>query len=321
MSRDQLAQAIANIAADYRPRPLTQQIVKDWICQFPEPVRDGILIELAYVLSKTYFSKRYFEKFYKSIATHKSLPDPSDYWRNCSFLQLQKFGNSQKELLSIFSRSLKDKFGFTVEECGACPDRYVYLDDALFSGGRIKADIARWIAEEAPQNARVDVILLARHTQGSFFSENDIAKAAESAGKTIAVRFHARFLIEDRRARTNVSDVLRPTAIPAHALTKAYATGLGTDPILRTPGSLGGNGFFSSEAGRNLLEQEFLKAGVRVREKCPRLNAFQRPLGNTVQRTLGFGSTIVTFRNCPNNAPIALWAGDPWDPLFPRQIN
>jgi hypothetical protein len=44
-------------------------------------------------------------------------------------------------------------------------------------------------------------------------------------------------------------------------------------------------------------------------------------VGNMVLSTLGFGSTIVTFRNCPNNAPLAFWAGDPWYPLFPRKIN
>jgi hypothetical protein len=40
-----------------------------------------------------------------------------------------------------------------------------------------------------------------------------------------------------------------------------------------------------------------------------------------VLETLGFGSLIVTFRNCPNNTPLALWAGDPWYPLFPRITN
>lgn len=54
---------------------------------------------------------------------------------------------------------------------------------------------------------------------------------------------------------------------------------------------------------------------------CPYLNEYQRPLGNMVLETLGFGSMLVTFRNCPNNSPLALWAGDPWYPLFPRKVN
>lgn len=30
---------------------------------------------------------------------------------------------------------------------------------------------------------------------------------------------------------------------------------------------------------------------------------------------------MVTFRNCPNNCPLAFWVGDPWYPLFPRLNN
>jgi hypothetical protein len=44
-------------------------------------------------------------------------------------------------------------------------------------------------------------------------------------------------------------------------------------------------------------------------------------LGFTGLRTLGFGSVIVTFRNCPNTCPLPFWAGDPWYPLFPRSTN
>ncbi len=54
---------------------------------------------------------------------------------------------------------------------------------------------------------------------------------------------------------------------------------------------------------------------------CPNLGESQRPLGHTSLEALGFGSMIVTFRNCPNNAPLALWVGAPWYPLFPRTTN
>ena len=60
---------------------------------------------------------------------------------------------------------------------------------------------------------------------------------------------------------------------------------------------------------------------MRIRKMCPYLNENQRPLGNMVLKSLGFGSMIVTFRNCPNNTPLAFWAGDPWYPLFPRKVN
>ncbi|WP_439331430.1 phosphoribosyltransferase-like protein [Pseudomonas aeruginosa] len=78
---------------------------------------------------------------------------------------------------------------------------------------------------------------------------------------------------------------------------------------------------FSSEQARNLIEQEFLTKGVLIRERCPNLGIRQRPLGNSVLETLGFGATFVSYRNCPNNAPLVFWVGDPWYPLFPRFTN
>ena len=133
--------------------------------------------------------------------------------------------------------------------------------------------------------------------------------------------------LEDRKAyTTDTSDVLRPVSIPAMTrLPTAYTNA--HDVIhrrLRTPGPGGsaGNCIFSSDTGRQLIwNMNSLKAGVRIRQMCPHLNQYQRPLGNMILDTLGFGSLIVTFRNCPNSAPLALWAGDPWHPLFQRTTN
>jgi hypothetical protein len=93
------------------------------------------------------------------------------------------------------------------------------------------------------------------------------------------------------------------------------------EPVLRKAGNVGPAGIFSSEAGRYLLEEQFLIAGVKIRNMCPNLPLAARPLGHMNLVTLGFGSLIVTYRNCPNNAPLALWARDPWYPLFSRTTN
>jgi hypothetical protein len=64
-----------------------------------------------------------------------------------------------------------------------------------------------------------------------------------------------------------------------------------------------------------------LAKGCYIRTVAPRLPKYARPLGDMVLETLGFGSTFVTYRNCPNNTPLAFWAGDPWYPLFARKTN
>lgn len=129
--------------------------------------------------------------------------------------------------------------------------------------------------------------------------------------------------LEDRKRYVNSADVLRPRGIPQDPEVMEYATQVSTNHpfILGTADGIGVNKLYSSEEGRGLLKQEFLRAGVRIRKMRPYLSEYQRPLGNIVLKSLGFGSMIVTFRNCPNNAPLALWAGDPWYPLFPRKVN
>ena len=68
-------------------------------------------------------------------------------------------------------------------------------------------------------------------------------------------------------------------------------------------------------------------AGASIRESCASLSDKMKPLGFG-DYGIGFGSMIVTYRNCPNNAPLALWWGVDgakqsrrWVPLFPRKGN
>lgn len=183
----------------------------------------------------------------------------------------------------------------------------------------MRRDLEAWLPS-APKGAQVHVIAFADHT-GNYFARGKLDEAIKSSGKDVKVKWWHLIQLEDRKAHTNNSDVLRPASIPDSKPVTDYVASMRYKPHLRSPGKVGALGIFSSEDGRNLLEQEFLKAGAQIRVDCPLLGASQRPLGHSTLETLGFGSTIVTFRNCPNNAPLALWAGDPWYPLFPRKTN
>ena len=326
VDRPKLLQDIVDIIADYREgeiAPPNSAHVDKWIKQFPGPVQEPILDELAHVLGKTYFNKKDVQKFLASVVASEKFAgaDPCTFWKGVKFLDVQTAGNSQRDMLALFERKLQKKCGISLSECGAKPHTFVYLDDGLFSGGRIKSDLIKWIGDSAPAEAKVAVITIALHQLGEWFTSNDVKKAAEKAGKKIDVSWWRMVTVEDRKTYMAKSDVLRPTAIPDDTETQTYVACLGTNPVLRTGSSVGELGVFSSNAGRELLEQEFLKAGVRVRAMCPYLNAYMRPLGCSLMKTTGFGSTIVTYRNCANNTPLVLWAGDPWYPLFPRKTN
>lgn len=321
-----LLKSVAESVADYRAgeiAPPTPKHVERWAEQFDVSVREPILTELAYVLERTYFARVDVESYLLNlVATEKLVgKHPRQFWKEMNLLEIQAAGRSQRELLAMFDLALQSTCGLKREECGGAGDVFLYLDDGVFSGNRIKNDIAAWISGEAPKVARLHIVTIACHRGGQWFANSEIGKAAAAAGKKIDVTWWRAIEIEDRKSHVDVSDVLRPTQLPNDALTEAYVRTLSYPVVLRKPGNVGGNSFFSSEAGRHLLEQEFLQAGARIRSICPHLNEYQRPLGNAVLQTLGFGTMLVTFRNCPNSCPLALWAGDPWYPLFPRKTN
>lgn len=324
--RQQLLASIAATTADYRtselPKP-TSEHVDRWISQFDAAVQLPILRELDHVLKKTYFSLERVVAFLESLfATEKLVgADACAFWRSVRFLNNQGGGNSQREMVALFDGLLQRTCGCGVAECGEDPSSFIYLDDAIFTGNRVRRDLEEWIQSDAPAKAKLHVVTIALHSGGQYYASSSIAKVARQAGKSIDIKWWRAIELEDRRAQTSRSDVLRPTSIPAGADVQGYVAAMTHQPELRTPGNLGANGLFSNEEGRSLLEQEFLKAGVRIRGMCPNLGDTQRPLGHMTLVTLGFGSLVVTFRNCPNNAPLALWVGDPWYPLFQRTTN
>ncbi len=321
-----LRAALATMISDYRAGEiptLDAAHIDRWVSQFPAAVRDPILSELLHVFGWTYFSQAKVQTFIDSIVVNAKFAgaNPCEFWQGVNVLSLQTAGHSQKDMLTLLGDSLQRQCGLAMGLCGASPHTYLYLDDAVFSGGRVRSDIINWVKDTAPANAKLAVLVIGSHKLGEWYSAKTIREAAGAVGKAIDLSWWRVASYEDRKSEIRNSDVLRPIGIPDDALTQAYVAGLGAVPILRTVGGKSPIGIFSGETGRHLLEQEFLAAGVRVRNMCPHFDKYMRPLGRMMFESLGFGSTIVTYRNCPNNAPLVFWAGDPWYPLFPRKNN
>lgn len=325
MTRAALLQQIATTIADYRrgriKKPLRAH-VEEWVNQFDAAVQLPILQEMDHVLKQTYFSKKAVRRFLRGLIRNEELvgDDPCTFWRDVKFLNIQDGGASQRDMLALFSEVLQKECGYSVDDCGANPKVFVYLDDAIFTGSRVKNDLTKWIADDAPQTATVHVLVIAIH-EGSYYNRDKIVSAAQEAGKAINIQWWPLVSFENRKFRRDSSDILWPVEIPDDAVTQAYVDNMEHQPVLRVAGDTGSLKIFSSDTGRQLLEQEFLKAGAHIGQICPNLPEIERPLGHSYLETLGFGSTLVTYRNCPNNAALALWVGDPWYPLFPRVTN
>ena len=247
--------------------------------------------------------------------------------KDFNFLNIQKHGQSQTEINALFDDALARQCGANMGACGSGSGPYIYLDDVIFSGARVAADLRDWVVNTAPMKATVLILVIAAHELGEWQCIERLKKVALETKKDIKFLIWASSRYENRRANKNYADVLWPASLPNDAALAAYMAldeKWPFDP--RVANSVSKNQLFSSEAGRGLMEQELLLAGVRIRAACREPSPVIRPLGFSGYG-LGFGSTIVTYRNCPNNAPLALWWGDAtatsgamhWYPLLPRK--
>ncbi len=328
-NRTALLASIASTITDYRQGEIStpdSKHVDRWINQFAPSVQEPILVEVDHVLKNTYISKPEVAKFLAALLKNPKLAgaNPCAFWKAVGPLAIQQGGNSQREMLAMFDQLLQKECGIQVDHCSSASGIYFYLDDVVFSGNRVKRDLVSWIESDAPKKAHVHIVVIAFHMNGQYYAETSIQKAAAKAKKDIKLTWWSCVQFEDRKTYVNSSEVLRPSTLPNDSNTQSYVAMLaaaGYPPVLRTAGTMGSSQVFSSETGRDLLEQEFLKSGLLIRSRCPYLPDNCRPLGYSVLKTLGFGSLVVTFRNCPNNCPLAFWVDDPWYPLFPRKTN
>jgi hypothetical protein len=164
------------------------------------------------------------------------------------------------------------------------------------------------------------------HSGGSFYAQKTISQMAQDAQKKLNVHSWRVLPFENLSNSGGAADVYRLRSLPDDEATTQYieAHVEGQPKVMRPDTETNRSKFFSSEDSRNVLEQAFWAKGLRIREIARNLKGTHRPLGYTSTNSankLGFGSIVVTYRNCPNNCPLAYWVGDPWYPLFPRKTN
>ena len=284
-----------------------------------------------HVLKQTYWSRDRVRKFLGGLLRDKRLvqTDPRFFWHQANFFRHQGHGTSQEDLLHLLDEVLSKEWDFSSADCGGPGGPFVYLDDGLFTNDRVFQDLKKWIEQKAPAQAFVHVIVLVSHSLGEWGIRRRVQACAQEHGKRIDLKIWCSRCVENRKRYRKNSEVLWPTQTPDAAVVRNYQERREVGEIIWRP-SGGQTQIFSSESGRCLLEQEFLAAGVRLIAKVQNPNRMMRPLGYG-PFGFGFGSLTATFRNCPNNAPLVLWWGDPgqppghplrhWYPLLPRKIH
>ena len=320
MEREDLLVSIASTIKDYRAGEIaepTRDHVDRWIRQFGEEVQVPMLRELDHVFKRTYVSHHKLRELLTNIAG----AFPHGFWQSAHILDVQENGNSQREIREVLGQILRERYGPDVNFSGSDGADFVYLDDAIFTGDRFLVDFLMHLlprdAPDNPTNQTVHIMVIALHELGRYWIEQNVSPLSEKSGLTVEFHSFDEFRFENRRAYRNQSNVLWPTAEIFDD--ESFASRL-PSVITSHP--------FATEAGRQLLEREFLNAGLRIRGFANNPSQRLKALGYS-RFDPGFGSLFVTYRNCPNNCPLALWYGDPsyepnhplgrWYPLFPRK--
>ena len=314
-----------------------------WIEQFNEDDREFILTELLHLLPKSYLSKETtlgilgneFEILRKDFG-YKTVQNFLD---ETKFLDCQEAGKSQKIFLEFVDEILKEKYDYSLADCGKGNiKQWLYIDDVLASGGTFRRDIIEEIegyGHEAFKESEIRII--ASFVILHSWATNNVKFALKKSGYELNKRLKFyRVATIDNNPRINDYN-LNPKFNHIYPIKSV----LGNEVLGFIEESFGRGrrdmwneeyayrnsdypkkeDFFSSPENRIRYENILLKKGFNIIKSIDNLSAESlRPLGMTLPsyKTLGTGSHFFTWRNISNTCPIVFWWGaNDWYPLFP----
>ena len=350
VNRSILLQSLAQTIADYRYSeipPMTARHIEKWLNQFDPEDQPVILAEMDALMKRFYFSRVRIKECLRNFLRNDLIGsrDPTKVLPQTRFLQVQRQGNSQQALLAITDEILANDYGIRVASCGINHAQiYVYIDDCLYTGSRIRYDLTQgddapaWIPKEAPPNCTLIVYNIGVH----LFGMNYVYPLIRSAAREKGISFERKYsmLIDNRRtANTNLTFLWPEQIVDDHEV-HSYTTelvafltakGWSYDNLYRSAGIPKEEMLFSSSEARRIVERAFLKKGIQLATAGHQRAESIRPLGFEKLGSLGFGTFFITYRNIANNCPLVLWWGNPdlpathplgkWYPLFPRSTN
>lgn len=327
---DNLAQKLADILADYRKdeylNPKKENVLQ-WVSQFSAENQSTILEEMIHVCKQRYLTENEVDKFLTELVTNEDLTknDPS-FWNNVSLLQIQQNGYSQKIMNEKFKQIINGLTGIDVAINDNSKSHFIHVDDFLYTGNRLKTDLSKWL-ETAPENSKVDIIYVGYYKNGQYHTEQKLETISKS--KNISLTFWYQLEMENNPQCQNVSEVLWPT--------NEFSTEGIIEEYLKTQGRYRFRdktqvsnvhckaSIFSNNEKREILEKEFTLAGLKIMNKLNETDRKKwKPLGKSLFPGFGFGAMLFSYRNCPNNAPLAIWWGGwnnnlVWYPLLQRK--
>ncbi len=334
MLSEEIFNRIAAIISDYRNGEFglyDSQHVRTWISQFENDEQEIVLLETLKILELNYITRDKFIAFINDLIDSDvvCVGDKASYWSKVSLLDIQKNGNSQDELNQILECIISKRYKIN-DLVGKCSDEFIYLDDFIFSGNRLFSDMQDWILNSAPYKCRICILTIGWFMYGQWDVESRLNKIASNCGKNVKFEFasYTEFRLENRLFRKDLSEVFWPTeSITTLDGYTNWRLGEIFEPKYRIANSVENKIF--SLLRREQYEKIMFKYGLKIMGFSSKNSGVVKPLGYSTFKGFGFGSTVFSFRNCPNNNPLAFWWGDPksssshpfskWYPLLQRK--
>ena len=351
MQKDIIEKEIAEIIKDFRQSSvgieINQAHVHKWVSQFNPDVQDTILEETLHILKKWYFGRDKISLFLNEIMNYLKLENKNatdaDPFKGICFLDIQESGKSQIQLIEILKDEANKKYGCSIRTGNPGQENYyVYLDDGLYTGSRLRKDIKRCL-QTIPEGSHIDVIYLIACRSGMDFSKSVLEKVCKT--KNIKLNIHRWREICNNKTITRINNVTSYEPVqeclwPSSRLAKLPEVSSYIEKLERVNGKKVyyvfrnaryqyTEGIFSNLENRDIVEEEFLKKGIAITKNIQDHKGLYL-LGYNLTPSFGFGSFCATDLNISNTCPIVLWWGnviekgnelDCWYPLLPRRIS
>ena len=328
----ELINELAEIFKDYRedehlnPKPKN---IEMWISQFSEENQKTILEEMIHICNQRYLTEEEVNTFLKKLITNEKVTnnEPEAFWKKVSLLQVQTDGDSQNVMVKKIQDLILSEIGVLVDINNKDKEHFIYIDDFLFTGARLRNDLTKWF-ETAPKKSKLDIIYVGYYKSGHFYTSKKWMKSNNP--NEIDITFWRLLELENNTNCQNSSHNLFPVekAIMNSEVENylSMQEGYKLRDISQSKGYYCEDTIFSSETNRQVLEKEFTLAGLKINSTFheSKTKKYWKPLGISSFNGLGFGALLFTYRNCPNNTPLALWWGDwkdnhVWYPLLQRK--
>lgn len=337
----ELAKNILDIVEDYRNEDgiqLTVESIIAWAEQFGDDA-EFMLAEILHLLPSTYFSRNTAKELTRNgLKTYtEKAGSVTAFLSETEFLDLQSEGKSQGAILKLVEEVLNEDYGQSYHDYSSFPKtNFIYFDDVLATGGTIGRQLIEWLNKssgDVQNHVRVlkgeyklSVRLFCMHNWGFNFQNYRIEKTFSSALAAKIGWFYNMEIQNHIKWREQQLNIVIPKNEQPQNV-KTYLAGLEAekyeDYAYRPSGQPTKEIFFSSPENRVRYENNLLQKGLEI------INMIHGPIGVNVRplgfvnpnyKTLGLGTHFFTWRNIPNNCPLALWwevHGHDWKPLFP----